>query len=291
MMYDVPEQAIQAFERIHSLRVTVHDLAGSLWPHLAPDRFAHKNPLCDAAKMHDGGARCFDLEVTKLQPELPQFPSGRYHICHAGLVEWIVPVYEGTTLTRVLFAGARIPGATFLNVIRMGRWMGTEPPWRTGTELPSTVQSFEADDILEHLRQLAARITLWSREIEVERERHQSSRIAVVNTGQGTDRSVVIRRFIAMTRTEHVSLKDLATHLSLSESRASHLVKQTCGATFRELLIEARITTAQGLLRTSAMSILDVANYSGFRDIAHFHRTFRRATGMSPGQFRRQRSS
>lgn len=36
---EIPEQAIGTFERINNLRVTVHDLRGSLWPFLLPDRF------------------------------------------------------------------------------------------------------------------------------------------------------------------------------------------------------------------------------------------------------------
>ena len=36
--FEVPEQAIQAYERIHGLHVTVHDLGGTLWPYLLPER-------------------------------------------------------------------------------------------------------------------------------------------------------------------------------------------------------------------------------------------------------------
>ncbi|MDR3708688.1 MAG: helix-turn-helix transcriptional regulator [Capsulimonadaceae bacterium] len=290
-MYDVPEQAILAFERIHGLRVTVHDLTGSLWAFLAPDRHAHKNPLCGAVKMRDGGFYCSQLEVDELRTELPLFPEGRYHICHAGLVEWVVPVFQETKLAWVLFAGARIPGQTIAGALRMGRWKGSDAPWPSSASLPEQIERAEADDILEHLRQLAARLSQWATELQQERDRHERSRAFAPHFDQEQDRSVLIRRVIAMMHTDHVSLKDLAGKLSLSESRTSHLVKETCGATFQDLLIDARIKTAMGLLRTSSMPVVDVAAYSGFRDIAHFHRIFRRITGLSPGRYRAQRST
>ena len=53
------------------------------------------------------------------------------------------------------------------------------------------------------------------------------------------------------------------------------------------MLVEARIKTAAELLRVSSLPILQVALSSGFPEISHFNRLFRRRMGCSPGQYRR----
>jgi hypothetical protein len=48
MQPEALEHAIAAFERIHGLIVTVHDLEGDLAPRLRPDRQWHRQALCRA---------------------------------------------------------------------------------------------------------------------------------------------------------------------------------------------------------------------------------------------------
>lgn len=284
-MYDVPERSIAAFERIHGLRVAIHDLVGQLWAHMAPERFMHASALCDAAKAYDRGVRCIYLETRVLREQLAQTPDGRFHVCHAGLVEWVVPVFDDTRLAWVIFAGSRMP-APSLSLERLG----TPSPdirWPPRLQLPPQVAIGEAEDILEHLRQLACRLSVWAAEQKSD-QRLQSHLYAAGNSPeqQLMERGLLIRRLIALRHKDSFTLGDLASRLSLSESRTSHLVRQTCGATFQDLLTRARLKTAMGLLRTSDMPVADVALYSGFRDIAHFHRVFRRIAGLSPGAYR-----
>jgi AraC family transcriptional regulator len=52
-----------------------------------------------------------------------------------------------------------------------------------------------------------------------------------------------------------------------------------------------RVRAATRLLREQGPSLADVAAAAGFADQSHFTRQFRRATGMTPGEYRRQTSS
>ena len=54
------------------------------------------------------------------------------------------------------------------------------------------------------------------------------------------------------------------------------------------MLVEARLKTARELLNFSSLPILEVALCSGFNEISHFNRLFRRRTGCTPGQYRRR---
>jgi AraC-like DNA-binding protein len=53
-----------------------------------------------------------------------------------------------------------------------------------------------------------------------------------------------------------------------------------------DLLTEARLHTAKGLLRATDLSVLEVCLRSGFREVAHFHRMFRNRVGATPRRYR-----
>ena len=280
---DVPERAIQAFEKIHGLQVTVHDLRWSLAPSISRERSHHCHPLCRCVKATGGDPHCAGFEIVRLRASLHSCPEGRYHVCHAGLVEWIVPVYNALELEWVLFAGVRTPGPGLSPacIEPLTRWKRS--PWKAGTPMPPPVEDAEAQMILEHLLQLSARLKNWAR------QREQPRSNAVPTQGNlVTRRRTLIRRYIENQHACPVRLADLALHLGVSEDRATHLIRECCGQTFREMLVEARLNTAKELLRFSSLPILEVAFYSGFNEISHFNRLFRRATGLAPRAYRTQ---
>ncbi|MDR1789786.1 MAG: helix-turn-helix domain-containing protein [Opitutaceae bacterium] len=277
------EQAISAFERIHKVRVSIHDLEGNLAPFILPDRFHHRSPLCLAVKACGHEPACIAFEVHQLRPRLASMPEGRVHVCHAGLVEWVVPVFNAGKLAWVLFAGPRLPGGDLSPDhprARPTRWR--KPPWRAA-QSPEPAGEAAAQDILEHLRQLAARLRLWVADFQHVRPSKSPDAFA---SSSLTRRQTAVLRFIEENYTEDVTLADLARTLNLSESRGSHVVRQCCGATFRDLLIQRRLRAAMELLNDSGMSVLQVALVTGFSDVAHFHRLFHRRTGMTPAKYR-----
>jgi len=282
--FDIPECAIETFEHIHHSIVTIHDLSGTLSPFLKPDRFHHRSPLCLAVKAQGHHLACIHFETKNLRQDLARLPEGRIHVCHAGLVEWVVPVFEKEKLVWILFAGPRIPGKRLSSAFRAHPTRWVKSPWSKKNALPSPVDESEAQLIMEHLRQLAARLQKWSQEWKV--------RDLVSPTDSDfpsnllTMRQTAVRRFIEDHYAQPVTLPMLAQRLSLSEGRASHVVMECCGTNFRELLIQKRLGVAMEFLRQSGMSVLDIALASGFEDVSHFHRLFRRRIGTTPAKYR-----
>ncbi|MDD5350380.1 MAG: AraC family transcriptional regulator [Chthoniobacteraceae bacterium] len=279
---DVPERAIQAFEKIHRLHVTVHDLRGSLTHAVRRDRTHHTHPLCLCVKAAGGEPRCATFEIIRLRPALHAFPEGRCHVCHAGLVEWIAPVYDGPELEWVLFAGARTPGAGLTPACAEPRTRWRRSPWQASAAMPPPVEDEEAGLILEHLLQLSARLRGWAHQTGPPRH------AAAASGSLLTRRRALIRRYIENHHAGAIRLSELARQLGVGEDRATHLIRECCGQTFREMLIEARLTTAKELLRFSSLPVLEVALCSGFNEISHFDRLFRRSTGAAPSAYRKQ---
>ena len=272
--YTIPQHAIDTFDQLHQLRVTVHDLTGMLWPFLSPERFRHDLPQCQAIKNSMEGSKCLAFEGVSLQQALVSQPQGRIHICHAGFVEWVVPVLSEKALDVILFAGIRLPSRSLKVSVR---------PMRLpilGQINVSRVAESESVLIFEHLHQLAARLKLWLGDLQaLNTNKHKLA----VSPAQ---RRVVIQTFILHRHTHTVYLYDLAKVLGLTESRTSHVVQETFGRSFRQLLLEARLRTAMGLLRHSNLDMSQIASRSGFEDLRHFHRVFKRETNLTPRRYR-----
>ena len=284
----MPEVAIVAFERAHNLRVTVHDLHGSLWPFLAPHRFQHEQPICQAIKHLGRQNLCVRWEITGLRREAATIPEGRVQVCHAGLVEWAVPVFNDNQLDWVLFAGVRSVAPGLVAAYDEHRPL-PDHFWqdKAGFNHPAPVDNEEATWLLEHLRQLAARLRLWRLDNEAAGQNLVAGTRFPIPSDNIAARRTLILRFIAARHTEAVRLADLARQLGLSEGRASHAIGESCGATFQELVIQARLRTAMGLLRHSGLSVQEIALRSGFNSSRQLHRLFQRETGTSPLQYRK----
>lgn len=288
--FEIPLLAINAFEKTTKLSVSVHEYSGALWGFLPPDRFLHGNPVCVAAKSLRLKA-CVRFDVLQTETALAQQTQGRVHVCHAGLVEWVVPTFWQGQIQRVLFAGQRRPGPN-LHCDQSDQ-LEVHKLWAAQLHALEPVNDEEAQWLLESLRQLSARIEQWRldppdsilQQPQSPRGQNRSLKLLEQNL---VPRQHQIHHFIQTHHTKPIALADLARYLHLSEHRTGHAVKQACGQSFVELLIRARLRTAAGLLRHTDMAIAQVAQASGFRNLSHFHNIFRQRMKTTPHRYRSQ---
>lgn len=71
-----------------------------------------------------------------------------------------------------------------------------------------------------------------------------------------------------------------------SHAHVSRRCRETTGKTPTQLVNEARMKQAAHWLRTSALSVLEIAMECGFENPSHFHRLFKAKYGVSPRKFR-----
>ena len=88
--------------------------------------------------------------------------------------------------------------------------------------------------------------------------------------------------------TEDLSLEELAACVHLSPYHFARLFKQSVGVPPHEYVIRQRIEKSKALLRSGRLSVGEVAQAVGFSDHSKLDRHFKRLTGLSPRQFRRQ---
>ena len=86
--------------------------------------------------------------------------------------------------------------------------------------------------------------------------------------------------------TEHISLEDVAGQVFVSQWHLSKLINRETGMGFLDLISRMRVEQAKKLLADPARRISDAAYESGFSDVAHFSKTFKKITGQTPGEYR-----
>lgn len=79
---------------------------------------------------------------------------------------------------------------------------------------------------------------------------------------------------------------DFATYLGVTHPYLSGVATKIAGTTLRELLRAKQLAYAARLLRTTPLTVEQIALRSGFGTEATFYRCFREAYGMPPGRFR-----
>lgn len=83
-----------------------------------------------------------------------------------------------------------------------------------------------------------------------------------------------------------VSLGEAAEHFGFSTSHFSTLIKEGTGRTFLQIIKEIKLTQACRALRETPLSIASICELVGYENPEHFMRTFKKAYGITPGQYR-----
>ena len=86
---------------------------------------------------------------------------------------------------------------------------------------------------------------------------------------------------------EPLTLDEMARTAGLSPFHFLRLFSRVIGVTPHQYLVRARLRRAARLLAQESLSITEIALEVGFADLSNFVRTFGRAAGRSPSQFRR----
>ncbi len=130
----------------------------------------------------------------------------------------------------------------------------------------------DAQEVLQVLRESICR---QIRQLEAERSLRETRPI--------TD----AKRYIQQHYREALRLEDVSSAVGFNATYFSTLFKKETGQNFVDYLTELRINKAKELLSGDDLSVQDVAEMVGYRDLKYFSKLFKKVTGVSPSDYKK----
>lgn len=90
---------------------------------------------------------------------------------------------------------------------------------------------------------------------------------------------------------ENLTLKEVAGQVYLSPAYFSAFFKRETGENFSSYLNKIRIENAKEMMADETLTLRFISHKVGFSDESYFNRIFKKITGVTPGEYRRQRKA
>lgn len=104
---------------------------------------------------------------------------------------------------------------------------------------------------------------------------------------KNTYRMLDVLEYINDHYTEKISLEDIADHININKYYLSHIFKEFYKKSIWEYITQARLSHAEKLLRSSNLSITEIAFQVGFEDSNYFTRIYKKYKAVSPSRIRK----
>ncbi|MEM8908815.1 MAG: AraC family transcriptional regulator, partial [Bacteroidota bacterium] len=105
--------------------------------------------------------------------------------------------------------------------------------------------------------------------------------------GKDHQRMRVIHDYVEKHYLDVIPLEEMAREVQMTVPSFCRYLKKLTGKTFTHFVNEFRVTYACRLLADSHLSIAEVCFDSGFNNLSHFNKHFKKVTGQSPSEYRR----
>ncbi|WP_037840807.1 AraC family transcriptional regulator [Streptomyces sp. NRRL F-5126] len=253
---------------------------------LARADFPHRHSFYEIGLVTRGsGAHVVDLVRQDLDPPcLYALVPGQVHQWHnaRGIAGWVLLFDEDFLLTHHGDA----------EVIRT---LSARPRLRPGRTEAADLRALLRELDREYRSAAAGHISILSSYLHIlllswlrMTDREAPSGEAVDTGGRGAELNDHFRRLMERSDPGPRSVEEYARELGVSTSYLHDVVKRGTGRTPGQLIRAQQILESKRLIAGTDLTIRQVATAVGFCDPAYFCRFFRRETGVSPGQFRRE---
>ncbi|WP_179298537.1 AraC family transcriptional regulator [Evansella halocellulosilytica] len=151
-------------------------------------------------------------------------------------------------------------------------------------------QMFEETDNGDNRSNYMASLILQWLLIELNRAYKNEQQINLIKSHQMLPMKKVVKNmleYIDSHYKEDINLEEVAKSLNVNPSYLSREFKKALGFSLIEFITSKRVRTAREMLRNTSLSVTEIASDIGYNNVTHFHWTFKKLIGISPGQFRK----
>lgn len=107
-------------------------------------------------------------------------------------------------------------------------------------------------------------------------------------SSQYFDRMQEVYQYVGQHFQEEISLQEISDRVNMTTPAFCRFFKKVTDKTFTQFVNEMRIEEARRLLLDKHRSIAEVSYDSGFNNLSHFNKHFKRITGVSPSEYRKE---
>lgn len=113
----------------------------------------------------------------------------------------------------------------------------------------------------------------------------------IAREGQHSENTTVfkIKDYIDSNVLKRLSVDDIANHVFLSKIYCENIFKKATGKTIVTYINNAKINVAKDYLLMSGLELTEISDKLGFTEYNYFSRLFKKVTGVSPLQFRKNK--
>jgi len=242
-----------------------------------------ENPFCMLlARTNVGCANCLKMQA-ELEKNAGMEPKSLH--CFAGLCDSAVPIRVGGELIAFLQTGQILlhqPNQEeFTRTTKQLLAWGCEVNLKALEEAYFQTKVFDPeqyDAMLRLLATFAEHLATISNSIELETD-------VVELEDQVVSRA---KKYISERFKQRITLDEAAQAVNASTRHFCKVFKQATDITFTDYLARTRVEKAKNLLQNPHLRVSEIAFDTGFDSISQFNRSFKRISGMSPTQFRRE---
>lgn len=213
-----------------------------------------------------------------------------FGLCHAGLGEYVVPIYSGDVLIGCINAGffqvsERRTQARICRACRHAPALDREEALKLYRE---GVQTADVDvgSMLVGLELLAEYLGQTYSILQSTHSAPPSVR-SYLTSSEDTILTHAME-YIRLNAGSHISVAALAQFCHCSESYLSRIFKRRTGVNINVYINKVRVELAKNHLLLSGESVAEIASRVGFNDPNYFSRVFTQIIGISPTEFRRR---
>ena len=95
------------------------------------------------------------------------------------------------------------------------------------------------------------------------------------------------KQYIQEHYNEAISLETVSSEVGFNPAYFSTIFKKATGQNFMDYVKEVRINSAKDLLIHTSLDVAEIAQSVGYSDIKYFSRLFRKATNLTPSDYRK----
>ena len=262
---------------------TVFDHDGQFCVHpTCDDPGSEAKPICRLILATPEGRRACLATNTMHTADARTRRTAFYYLCHAGLVDFIVPLHVDDQLVGFLSGGQllvdKINEANYMKLRQELEHYGVDTKALRKAYFKSQYTPPEKIKLILNLFEFFGRYFC-----------EMNIRLRKAEVAHRHPEILQAEQYIKNHFREPISRSDVAGLVGLSPAYFSRAFAKVVGENYIVHLYRLRLRYAKRLLLDSNDSITQISRESGFSSVSHFNKVFRQKLGTSPREYRQQR--